>query len=583
MTRLETTSVLIVGAGPAGLTAAALLARRGIDVITVSRHPGTAPQPRATIMNQRTVEVCRDLGIEEDVRGFAVPLHQLGHNVMATSLAGEELFRYAAYGTENRLSDYLASSPCDNFNAPQHLFEPVLLESARGHGASVRFDNELMSIRQSAEGVEATVLDRHTQEEYVVRATYALGADGAHSRVAEQVGAEFDGQPAEIHMLNAWFESDLTKHTAFRPSVMYLVMQPGGDSWVGSGTFVAVTPWTEWLLSRQYDPALGEIDSSDEAVVAAVRSLAGEPDLEVKVKGTSVWQVRRMVAERYRYGRIFLVGDAAHRHPPAGGLGMNTSVQDSFNLAWKLAAVLGGKARDALLDSYDQERQPVGRHMVDRTMTNLGYMAAVSEALGMRAGQTAEEGWQALRELSSDSARGAERRGELFRAGSLQNYRSNALGTELGHRYVSDAIVDDGTPMPEPTRDPELYYEMTTNPGACLPHAWVEKDRQMISTLDLVGHGEFSLLVGIGAGPWIAAARRVADELDIDLPVFSIGYHCPYDDVVGDWTRLREVDDRGALLVRPDRHIAWRSMTVPESPEEALLKALRKVLGVGER
>ena len=573
------TDVLIVGAGPAGLTASAFLAEQGVDAITLSRHPGTAPQPRATIMNQRTVEVFRDLGIEPVFDRIGIRLAEQSNCVYATSFVGEEILRYRAYGAGDRAADYLLASPSSNYNLGQHNLEPLVLAAARERGADVRFSQELVSITQTPDEVIARVLDRDSTEEYQIRAAYLIGADGGRSRVAEEVGAEFEGEASSLHMVSAWLEVDLTEHAAYRPCHIYTLLQPGGDSWVGSGSFLNVRPWNEWVLSRQYDASLGEPDRSDEAVIAAARSLIGDSDIQVKVKGTSTWQVNNMVAKNYGHGRVFLAGDAAHRHPPAGGLGSNTSIQDAFNLAWKLAFVLKGEAGASLLDSYHEERQPVGRHMVTRTMQNLGFMAAVGKALGLVWGQSSEEGWAALRELALDTPSGAKRRAEMARAIELQHYRSSAHGTDIGHRYeVSCAVVDDETPFPESLRDRELYYEPTTHPGAYLPHVWVEQGRERVSTLDLVGHGRFSLIVGIGGEPWTEAARGVAAELGIELPVFAVGYRCEYDDVLGDWAKVREIDDRGALLVRPDRHIAWRSVSRPESPRDALAAALRKAL-----
>lgn len=578
---IVSTDVLVVGAGPAGLTASAFLAQAGIRVIALSRHSGTAPQPRASFTNQRTMEVFRDLGIENDVRLVSTPGLTMGHNVMATSLTGQEILRYQTYGVGERLTDYHLASPCEFYNSPQHILEPVMLRAALDRGADVRFSHELVTIEQTDQEVIARIMDRVTGEEYLVRAAYVIGADGGRSRVAEQVGIPFEGESSLMHMVNAWIEVDLTEHTAYRPGGIYMIFQPGGGSWVGSGSFVSVRQWNDWVLVREYDPSGGEPDTSDEAVVNAARTLIGDPNIPVRVKGTSKWQVNNLVAKEYRSGRVFIAGDAAHRHSPAGGLGSNTCIQDSYNLAWKLAFVLKGKAGAGLLDSYHDERQPIGKQIVDRAMINLRNKSAVAEALGLRRGQSAEEGWASLRSLFSDEPGAAERRKNLEAVRALQHSRSNAHGIALGQRYSSCAVVDDGTPFPEATRDPEVYFHPTTHPGARLPHVWVERDRKSLSTLDLAGHGRFCLIVGIGGAPWSEAAASLSAELGIELPVFALGYQCEYDDVLGEWARLREIDDRGALLVRPDQHIAWRSLTRPSSPRDALAEALRHALALG--
>jgi 2,4-dichlorophenol 6-monooxygenase len=243
---------------------------------------------------------------------------------------------------------------------------------------------------------------------------------------------------------------------------------------------------------------------------------------------------------------------------------------------------LSGRAGEGLLDSYHQERQPIGRQVVDRAIQNLKNQGAAVEALGLR-GQSPEEGWASLHALFSDAPGAAERREALAAAVALQHYRSNAHGVELGQRYTSRAVAGDGTPFPQPQRDPVLYYQPTTHPGAYLPHAWVEHHQRKVSTLDLAGHGRFCLVVGIGGQPWIDAAAVLRDELGIELPVYPVGYRCEYDDVLGDWAALREIDDRGALLIRPDRHIAWRAHTRPDNPETALRTALRHALALNDQ
>ena len=225
-------------------------------------------------------------------------------------------------------------------------------------------------------------------------------------------------------------------------------------------------------------------------------------DVDAEILGVAGWQVRAQIAPAYAAGRVFCMGDAVHRHPPTNGLGLNMSIADAYNLGWKLALVLAGRAGAALLDSYSPERQPVGAQGVQRAITSLQEGAAVEAALGYEPGQPAEAGWKALNTLYEPGPAGDERRDALRKAIELSNYQFNAHGIELGYRYRSDAIVDDGSPDPTPARDPQLYYQPTTRPGARVPHARLERDGVPVSSLDLVDDLGFALLTGPGGEAW---------------------------------------------------------------------------------
>ncbi|MEV6284160.1 FAD-dependent monooxygenase [Kribbella sp. NPDC051770] len=578
MTEPFETDVLIVGSGPAGGAASLFLSSYGIDNVVLNRYRWTAGTPRAHITNQRTVELMRDMGIEDQVIDKGTEHALMGQTAFCTSLAGEEIGRIRTWGTHpRRLADYTEASPTLPCDLPQTLFEPILVSTAARRGARVRFDTEYLSLEQDADGVTAHVRDRLSGAEYDIRAKYLIGADGGRSKVAQDIGLPMAGAMDIEGSMNIVFEADLSKYVAHRPSVLYWVLQPGAQiGGIGAGLIRMVRPWTEWLIVWGYDinqPA----PVVDEAMATEiVHNLVGDDTIDVKLKGTSVWSVNHMYAEQASVGRVFCMGDAIHRHPPSNGLGSNTSIQDAYNLAWKLALVLKGQAAPSLLASYDEERVPIAKQIVERANKSRTQFGQIFRALGMTpdapAGRTIES-------RKDDTPEGVAQRNELREAIELKDYEFNAHGVELGQRYTSSAVVPDETPEPAYERDAELYYHPTTWPGARIPHCWLTRGSETVSTLDVVGKGRFTVLTGIGGESWVKAAQAVSESLGLPIEAAVIGPGRELDDLYGDWARLREIPDTGCLVVRPDAHIAFRSSELPADPTETLQAAFASILG----
>ncbi|RZU20170.1 2,4-dichlorophenol 6-monooxygenase [Kribbella rubisoli] len=573
-----TTDVLIVGSGPAGGAASLFLSTYGVDNIVLTRYGWTANTPRAHITNQRTIELMRDMGIEDKVNDNGTAHDLMGQTAFCTSLAGEEIGRIRTWGTHpRRLADYTEASPCLPCDLPQTLFEPILVSTAASRGAQLRFNTEYLSLEQDDDGVTATVRDRLSDTTYQIRAKYLIGADGGRSKVAQDIDLPMAGAMDIEGSMNIVFEADLSRYVAHRPSVLYWVLQPGAQiGGIGAGLVRMVRPWNEWLIVWGYDinqPA----PVVDEAMATEiVHNLVGDDTIDVKLKGTSVWSVNHMYAERASKGRVFCMGDAIHRHPPSNGLGSNTSIQDAYNLAWKLALVLKGQASPELLDTYNDERAPIAKQIVDRANKSRNQFGQIFRALGMTpdapAGRTIES-------RKDDTPEGAAQREELRQAIELKDYEFNAHGVELGQRYKSSAVIEDGTPEPPYERDHELYYHPTTWPGARIPHCWLTRGSETVSTLDVVGKGRFTLLTGIGGDAWVKAAQSVSEHLGVPIEPYVIGPGRELDDLYGDWARVREIPDEGCLLVRPDAHIAYRSFEQPDDPTGALQQAVSALLG----
>ncbi|MEV0282854.1 FAD-dependent monooxygenase [Kribbella sp. NPDC050820] len=573
-----TTDVLIVGSGPAGGAASLFLSTYGVDNVVLTRYGWTANTPRAHITNQRTIELMRDMGIEDKVMDNGTEHALMGQTAFCTSLAGEEIGRIRTWGTHpRRLADYTEASPTLPCDLPQTLFEPILLSTAASRGARLRFNTEYLSLEQDDDGVTATVRDRLSDTTYQIRAKYLIGADGGRSKVAQDVGLPMAGAMDIEGSMNIVFEADLSRYVAHRPSVLYWVLQPGAQiGGIGAGLIRMVRPWNEWLIVWGYDinqPA----PVVDEAMATEiVHNLVGDDTIDVKLKSTSVWSVNHMYAEQATVGRVFCMGDAIHRHPPSNGLGSNTSIQDAYNLAWKLSLVLKGHASPGLLTTYDEERVPIARQIVERANKSRTQFGQIFRALGMTpdapAGRTIES-------RKDDTPEGAAQREELRTAIELKDYEFNAHGVELGQRYRSAAVIADGTAEPSYERDPELYYHPTTWPGARIPHCWLTRGSETVSTLDVVGKGRFTLLTGIGGGAWVKAAQSVSERLGVPIEPFVVGPGHELDDLYGDWARAREIPDEGCLLVRPDAHIAYRAFDLPEDATDVLEQVMNTLLG----
>ncbi|MGW1542119.1 FAD-dependent oxidoreductase [Streptomyces sp. NPDC002309] len=586
MTRTDTydTDVLVVGSGPAGGSAALSLATYGVRTLLVTKYGWLANTPRAHITNQRTMEVLRDLGVESEALAQGSPSQLMGDTVLCTALNGDEIGRIRSWGTGPATqTEYAANSPCEMIDLPQTYLEPILTTNAAARGAKVRFDTEFLSLTQDEDGVTALLRDRVRGDEFTVRARYVIGADGGRSTVAEQIGLPMDGRMGKAGSMNIVFKADLAQYVAHRPSVLYWVLRPGAATGgIGMGLVRMVRPWNEWLLVWGYDIEQAPPSVDEEEARRIVRDLIGVPDLPVEITSTSLWTVNHTYASAYSSGRVFCMGDAVHRHPPSNGLGSNTSVQDAYNLAWKLAMVVRGEAAPELLDSYSAERAPVGRQIVERANLSRDQFGPVFETLGVGADsdeQAISEGLAALRAATPE---GAKRRRMLEDAIQLKNYEFNAHGVEMNQRYVSGAVLADDSPIEQGDGDPELVARPTTRPGAKLPHAWlVDGGGGKISTLDVVGKGVFTVLTGLSGEVWEAAAEACREELGIPLRMVRIGDDDTRD-AYGEWSRVSETAEDAALLVRPDGYVAWRRATAPRTAAEArdeLLGALRRVLG----
>jgi len=567
------TDVLIVGAGPAGLTAACLLARSRVNALTLTKY-GTANAPRAHITNQRAVEVFRDLGIEEEIQAEALSQDLMGKQVFATTFAGRELSRMMTWGAgDDRISDYRSASPSEMCNIAQNILEPIMLDRAIELGADIRQYHEVRSIKDLGDSVVAHVVPKDGAPEFQVRAKYVIGCDGAGTVVGEDGGFEYEGQSGLRDAVTVWLDADLSRYTAHRSGALFITVTPESQHTVGIWT--CVKPWSEWstIFLRGNEQS---IDLNEGVISESIRAAIGDDSVDFSIRKISSWQFNHVVASNYQKGHLFIAGDAAHRHPPANGLGSNTSIQDTYNLAWKLALVLKGKAGEELLNTYTVERQPVGRRIIDRAIQSVLEMATWFELIGIGSETSWDEANHIIDEMFGAS--GGEKRKQILEAIDLMNGQFNALGVELGQCYRSDAVLAESSDTRASGRDQDLFYEPTTAPGNPVPHAWLAIDTQDVSTLDLCSYDQFTLITGADGKHWHDAAKQISSELGVNITPVQVSLGLPVNDVYGDWTRRRGVDDDGCILVRPDRIVAWRSMQRGKNPEDALRGAMLQIL-----
>jgi putative polyketide hydroxylase len=530
--------VLIVGGGPVGLTASILLSQEGVRSLLVERHPGTAVHPKARGINGRTMEMYRQHGVEAAIRKAGLAPEHTGLIVWTRTLSGEEIERRIPWRAGPQSA---AVSPVRNCLCAQDDLEPVLRAFAeQQEPAALRFSTEVIACEQDADGVTATLVDRVSGTQTRLRASYVIAADGAQSALRRQLGVRMLGHENVYESVNILLNADLRPWTTQRPAALYFVENPKLRA-----TFLTINGFDRWgflvnnLSAYGYKPG----DFTPERSAELVRIAVGVDDLDVKILGIAPWTASAHVAEQYRHGRIFLAGDAAHEMPPTGGFGMNTGVQDVHNLAWKLAAVLHGVAGPALLDTYHDERQPFGRIITEQALNNSISMGRLEPAPGT----------------------------VIARPEFL-----NEQGMIFGATYTSAAVVSDGTALPV-LKNPVTDYVPSARPGGRAPHVWLARDGMRISTIDLFGDG-FVLLTGIGGKAWSEAARRLAAQMRLNLTTLTVG-DGELGDPEGQWADTYGVDETGAVLVRPDGYVGWRSRSMTSDPGTMLGPALTRILG----
>ncbi|QUW29906.1 FAD-dependent monooxygenase [Bacillus cereus] len=510
--------VLIVGGGLSGLASALFLAKHNIEYLLIERHPSTAIHPKAGGITFRTMELFRELGLEQRIRSAGKTLENCRGRIAVHTIAEanqEELaqMRVNQYGNDEKLLQKIEEiSPSKQTACYQIILEEIMLQEAKKLSGELSFYHEVVSYEQNEHGVIATIRDRETEKESVVHCDYVIAADGAKSKIREQLGISTEGRGTiGGYYMNIYFEADLSEFIQGDAFGFSMVLHPEV-----LGALIPVDNERRWIYHVSYDPLKGEQpeDFTIERCKQIIQTAIGSTNVESEIVSVLPWEATESTATKFQDNRIFLVGDSAHIMPPTGGLGSNTGIQDAHNLAWKLAAVIKGKANPKLLETYHEERYPVAKLTTD-------YASSL-----------------------------------LFRAANREESSLNimdGLAVTVGYQYSSKAIIDDSD---NPHRMDSV--ELNGRPGTRAPHFFGTYDGKEISILDLLGN-DFVLLTISENRTWVEYVQNVSSTLGINIKFYSVGLRGDFIAQEDIFSKLYGIENGGAVLIRPDAFIGWRS------------------------
>ncbi|GME27782.1 Monooxygenase FAD-binding protein [Neofusicoccum parvum] len=561
--------VAIIGGGPIGLSSSILLSLRGIPHVLFERHSGTSIHPKSCGINQRTMEIFRVMGIEQDIYKVAAPPEIAGRTAWYTSLgpSGQEIISRDAWGLGQYAEEYEKHSPSHYVILPQIRTEPIISRRALElNPDGIKYGMEVTDVQEKDDHVVLKVKPtRGTDDEaQEIHARYVIAADGGRS-MTDKLGVEWEGEKDIFHMVTAHIRTPLRAHHPDPRNFLTWFTHPDMGGSTKTGFLYQIGPWPldypveqqEWVFACALigtDPAQFDRDT----MAARLRATLKIPDLPIDILSLSHWNVNAVSAARYRAGRrVFLAGDAAHRIPPWGALGMNTGVQDAHNLIWKLELALKDPTRyECLLQSYDAERRPVGRAVAASSLHNLrSHALDMDTALGMSAANSTEENAAAIAPFFDEShPEHAAKREAVREAQKTLDTEFKAPGTEVGWFYPEadfwgegERCAHGGQVRPDGAFEFEFYRPCTV-PGHHLPHAWVEGEKGRVALRDLLPLSKLLLIVG----------RKGWEGLEGELVRVEVVGEGAWKDVDGAWERQRGVSGDGAVLVRPDGIVAWR-------------------------
>ncbi|GGD95489.1 FAD-dependent monooxygenase [Paenibacillus nasutitermitis] len=528
--------VLIVGGGLVGLSTALFLSHHDIAYRVIERHRGTSIHPKARGINTRSMELFRPFQIEEKIRVAGTALSRGSGGLLQANTLLNADFSTMKDLIQNLVIENEQLSPTRGSFTTQDLMEPILLQAIQERQADVQFNMELVEFTQDEQGVKATILNREKGTRETIYAQYLIAADGANSRIRQASEIRMSGRGTLSYNMNMYFRANLKPYVEGHEFSICNINNPEA-----TGTLVSINNDNLWTFHVNFDPARGESlsDFPDERCNQLIRKAVGDPELDVEMISVLPWEAAVKVADHFQVGRIFLVGDSAHLMPPTGGFGGNSGIADGHNLAWKLAAVLKGAAAPGLLSTYEIERKAVAHFTTEQ------------------AGLIANTGQLNMVRKKEDKAPVTSNNHVIMR-----------------YQYCSLAVIAEHFDS-ESSLSP--YVEkLDGKPGTRAPHLWLEQKGQPISTIDLFNKN--FVLITDEHSPWVHTAQYVSAELNnLPIDVFTIGQTGSLQDPENLWHKIYRISAGGAVLIRPDGFVAWRSGQ-EENLNGTLLSVMKQLL-----